>query len=167
MSKEEYRPQPSNPPEQPNLDIDELLNKLQHKEEKRSRRPIKLYRTAYDEERYRLLHNKTLAHTHAAKKAREEQEAQMEELERLRDNEFPSDATISYDDFKRRYDEWDHQFKEKHINALKTRQGISRRINFALSIFKVEYLNELREQDPEALDPILRGVAMRTATGKS
>ena len=142
--------------------IDELLSKLQQRDEKRSRRPIQLYRTAYDEERDRLLHDKTI-NTPEAKRVREERSAQIEEIKRLRDDEFPERPMISYDEWKRQYDEWDQQVKDKHINALKTRRSISERINFALSIFKVEYLLELKQQDAETLGPILRGIAKRNA----
>src|SRR5437764_2848652 len=99
-------------------DIDELLRKLQQREEKRSRRPIQLYRTAYDEERYRLLHDTTLAHTPAAKRVREEQRVYIEELKQIQ-AEPPRRfyITRTSPDWNHQYAEWDRQVKEKHINA--------------------------------------------------
>jgi hypothetical protein len=137
------------PPHGQEHDPDTILMRVQQREEKRMVRPIQLYKTAYQLEEERALHEQLLSGTSFLDRLFQTADLREEIRDKARADLTPQER--------------ERLEIEETIFDLKSTRGLSRRINHIMDLNDPNLPYKLEQYDPEFMTPIIEGWKKRPA----
>lgn len=138
-------------------EVHQVFDKWKRRELRKVHRPVSLYDNTYQRERNQLLRyiNEAVERGETADDITYRERLEEEEI-RIQELRLQRIAGLT--------PEQQEQVElEDSVCGLRARRTMSGRINFAQSSLDAEQLTKLQQHDPEFMDPIIRGVEMRSA----